>query len=148
MAEKAPNNQLTGGVMKSIVIGLLLWFMLTLSGSAESAGEMYRVVTFKSGVKNALKSGGIWKACGAYFAATESTGGKIVHFSFERRLGGKLSTVFAFSKVDRITVSIDEKSRAPSVGIIGDIHGTKFVLKMNSKDYTDGLPCLANGTKI
>lgn len=63
--------------MKLILISTMFWFTLTMYISAESAGEMYQIVALKTGVKEALKANDTWKACGEYFAAAESTTGKI-----------------------------------------------------------------------
>src|SRR3989344_2715338 len=128
-------------ITKHVVLGFVLWFALTLPGSAESADGTYRIITFQSDVKKEIENDDSWKVCGDYFSSAESTVGKIVHFTFERVLSGKLSAVFAFGPIDRVIVSIDKKVSSPVV----TIHGVWVILKMNAKDYKAGLPCLANG---
>lgn len=135
-------------ILKNVVLGMLFWFALTLPGSAESAEVVYRIVTFKVDLKEAMKDDEHWKACGDYFAYAESEEGKIIHFNFERKSAGKLSTVFAFSKIERVVVTIEERARVPTVSIVGNRPDALFLISMNVKDYMSGLPCLAKGTKI
>ena len=134
--------------MKLIILGFVLWFALYLPGSAESAEGVYKVVAIKGSLKKAMDGDDYWKACGNYFAAAESTDGKIIYFNFEKRSGGKLSRVLAFSRIERVIISIEERVRIPVVSIIGNVRDALFVLSMNATDYKAGLPCLANGVKI
>mgnify|MGYP001578385969 len=134
--------------MKLIILGFVLWFALYLPGSAESAEGVYKVVAIKGSLKKAMDGDDYWKACGNYFAAAESTDGKIIYFNFERKSAGKLSTVFAFSKIDSVIISIDERVRTPVVDIVGNSREMMFLISMNSRDYKTGLPCLAKGTRI
>ena len=132
--------------MKYIVLGFVLWFALYMPSSADSAEGAYRIVTLKE--KAAASNDAHWRACGNYFASAESTEGKIVHFNFEKRSAGKLSVVFAFSKIDSIIISIDERVRTPVVDIVGNRREMMFLISINSMDYKAGLPCLAKGIRI
>lgn len=135
--------------MRYFVIGLLLWFTATLSGSAQSAeNNEHRIVTFRAGVKEAMKKDPDWKLCGDYFAETEIAKDKIVHFAFEKGPPGKITTVFTFTMLDRVFVSINEKVATPLVMLRGKGPGTEFFLVMNVSDYKTALPCLAKGMKI
>lgn len=132
--------------MRLTSLGFTLLFSFALMGSAESAEGVYRIVSLSE--KHATISGMYWRACGDYFAAADSTEGKIIHFNFEKRSAGKSSTVFAFSRIDRVVVSVREGATAPTVAIMGTKRGAQFLIMMNAADYKTGLPCLANGTGI
>ena len=134
--------------MKYAVLGFVLWFALTLPGSAESAEGVYRIVKMKAGVKKAMGDSAGLMLCGDYFVAGESTEGRVIHFSFEKKSMGARSRMSVFSTIDRIIVSIEEKVRYPSVTIVKNRFGTQLILKMNANDYKAALPCLANGVGI
>ncbi|MFA6519602.1 MAG: hypothetical protein WCT41_02145 [Candidatus Paceibacterota bacterium] len=134
--------------MRYFVLGLLLWFVVLMPSSAESAEETHRIVSLATGIKDAMKNNEYWKSCGDYFAAGESTEGKIVHFIFERSMLGYSRETSAFVTMDRVVVSIDKKLKTPMVIILNGRMDTPFILKMNVEDYKAGLPCLAKGTKV
>jgi len=125
--------------MKYFVTGLLLWFIALLPRSAESAEETYHIITFQAGMKAAMKGDGKWKTCSDYFAAVETGSGKVIHFTFEK---SPSSTIFAFTKIDRVIVSIQKNVTTPTVIVLEDRVDAKFILKMNVEDYKAGLPCL------
>lgn len=138
--------------MKSLsffVIGLAFWLMVAFSGPARSADEMgYKLVGLNQSVRKAIGSDSDWKACGNYFAAGESTEGKIVHFIVERKLYGYPFKTFIFVTTDHLIVSIERKVAAPVVIVLKDRPSTQYILRMNAKDYVAGLPCLAKGEKV
>jgi len=136
--------------MKYIAAALFLSFAFAMPGSAKSAERTgYRIISFSDAMKKAMNDGSHWKACGAYFAAANSTEGKIVYFTFEKRVAGKSSRIPAFSMTERVVVSIDERLWTPMLVVRGTTTwDVQFVLKMNTRDYKASLPCLANGTTI
>ena len=137
--------------MRFFITGLLLWFTITLPGSARSADEgAYPIVTLGVDTKAAARNNGAnWKVCGDYFAAGESTEGKVVHFTFERGAPERVTRTFTFVTIDRISISVEEKVTAPVVAILWNGWNTRFVLKMNAKEYEAGLPCIAvKGTEV
>ena len=144
------SNQPTGGAMKCFITGLLLWFTITLPSSVRGAEAMeYRLLTFKDELKTAVKDDATWKICGDYFAASDSTEGKIVHFISERMVAEQLATTLSFVTIDRIIVSIEKEATTPTVSILWRGWNTRFVLKMNAKEYEAGLPCIAvKGTEV
>lgn len=134
--------------MKYFVLGFVFCFALILPNLAESAEAAYRIVKLKVDVKKAMRDSDGLMLCGDYFVAGESTGGKVIHFSFEEKSTGMRTRMSVFSTIDRIIVSIDEKVKHPNVTIMKDRLGAKLILKMSTKDYMAGLPCLANGIGI
>lgn len=127
---------------------LLLFIALVISHAAEGAEEMYRVITFSTDIKEALKGNEHWKACGDYFASAESADGKIIQFTIEKVMFGRRARVFAFSKIDQVIVSVNDQLTAPIVVILENRPGIRFVLWMNRADFKEGLPCLANGKMV
>lgn len=135
--------------MKSFVIGLLLLVSFIVSNQAESSEEKdYRIVTFREGVREAMEADGDWKTCGNYFAAVETTSGKLVHFAFEKDSNDHVSTILSFATLNRIVVSIDGKATIPTVTVRGGKRNARFAIKMNVEDYKVGLPCLTAGRKM
>src|SRR3989344_6411320 len=129
--------------MKLVLLGMMLWFALTLPDSAESAEGVYQLVSLKE--RYATISDTNWKVCGEYFAVAESTDGKVVHFNFEKKSAGKLSIVFAFSKIEDVVVLIKKRMTIPTVAIIGTKRRMQFAISLTAEDYKTSLPCLANG---
>jgi hypothetical protein len=135
--------------MRYFVIGLLLWFTALLPGSAESAEKNeHRIITFKASLREAMQKDPDWKMCGNYFAKTEIAKDKILHFAFEKGPPGNLTTVFTFTMLERVIVSIKEKVATPRVTVKGEGLLTEFFLVMNVKDYKTALPCLTRGMKV
>ncbi|MDP2655127.1 MAG: hypothetical protein Q8P17_01015 [bacterium] len=132
--------------MKLILLGFVLWFALTLPSSAESAEGVYQLVSLKE--RHAKISDIHWKACGEYFAAAESTEGKVVHFNFKKKSAGKLSVVFAFSKIEDVVVLTKKGTTIPTVAIMGTKRRMQFAISLTAEDYKASLPCLANGVGI
>lgn len=133
--------------MKHVCLGILLWFTLFLPGSARGAEEAYQLLAFEAGLKQAMKDDGHWEACGEYFAAVETTEGKVVHFHFERVPPGIAPRVFVFLRVGHVNVSISESAAAPLVVVKSGYGGTWFLLRMKVADYKVALPCLGTGDK-
>ena len=132
--------------MKLILLGMMLWFALTLPGSAESAEGVYKLISLKE--RYATISDTNWKVCGEYFAAAESTEGKVVHFNFEKKSAGKLSIVFAFSKIEDVVVLTKNGTATPTVAIMGTKRRMQFTVILTAEDYKPALPCLANGVGV
>ncbi len=130
--------------MRYVIVGLLLWFTLTMSGSARSAEDIYPIIALRTSVMEEIKTGGSWKACGDYFAAGETTDGKIIHFTFEKKAIPKSETVFALGPIERLIISIDRRALTP----VAIVRRTWVTLIMSPEDYLAGLPCLANGKGV
>lgn len=124
-----------------VILGSILTALV--SYSAENADGAYPIIMLRPGVMEEMKTDNSWKTCGEYFAAGETTEGKIIHFTFEKKSFPKPETVFAFGPVGRLIISIDRAILTP----VAIVRGTWVILKMNPEDYLMGLPCLANGGK-
>ena len=107
---------------------------------------MYQLVSLKE--RYATISDIHWKVCGEYFAVAESTDGKVVHFNFEKKSAGKLSIVFAFSKIEDVVVLTKKGTAIPTVAIIGTKRRMQFAVILTAEDYKTALPCLANGVGV
>ncbi len=127
------------------VIGLLLCLAPIISSAGDISSQEYRLVTFEPNLKKALQDDPKWKLCGKYFAEQKATGGRIVHFAFEKGSFSGPSTSFIFTMNDQITVSIDKEATTPMVIVQERGRRVKFTLVMNAADYKVGLPCLARG---
>ena len=136
--------------MRFFITSVLLCFAPFLPSSAENVGEAgHRIIAFSEGLKAAAENDVSWKVCGDYFAAAESTEGKIVHFTFESGAPGHEVRTLTLISIDRISISVEEKVAAPVVTVLWNGWDTRFVLKMNAGDYATGLPCIAiTGMKI
>lgn len=134
--------------MKPFSIGLLLGIMLVLPGSAESAGQMHRIVSFEANLKEVLQNDADWKMCGDSFAIAETQAGKAILFTLEMNFFGfPLKTLMSTSD-DQATVSLEKQLKTPMVIISGNGQDLHFAFRMNAEDYFKvGLPCLAKGTK-
>ncbi len=127
--------------MKFIIIGFLLWFTLTLPSSARAGGNEYPIVTLGDTKATAKKE---WRVCGSYFAAGESTVGKMVYFAFERKSpGAPARKVFMFVFGDRVAVSLEKQVTTPRVLMLQEGRDMYYVIRMNPKDYMAGLPCIS-----
>lgn len=130
-------------ITKYVVLGLVLWFTLILPGSARSAEEMFRVIPLTVEIKDGLRGSAIMRACGDYFAAAETTSGRIIHFNYEILLPEK-AHVWAFYMIDDIVPRVNDSLPVP-IAVIGS-QQTK--IWMNAQDFKASLPCLANGANV
>jgi hypothetical protein len=133
-------------VIKYVALGFVLWFALTLTGSAESAEAVgYRVIQIKEGLTVWMGADQIPQVCSDYFFSIDSPRGKKIYFNYERRSGDILSTEPVFAWIDKIYVNVDEREKYPRVIIVGIKPNARYYLSLNRKDFVAGLPCLANG---
>ncbi len=91
--------------MKNVLLGLVLWFALYLPGSAMGDEETFRVIPLSAGIKESLLDSTLMRTCGDYFAAAETTEGKIIHFNYEILLP-EIVPVFAFYMIDEVVPRI------------------------------------------
>jgi hypothetical protein len=63
------------------------------------------------------------------------------------RLPDSSSTIFAFTKADRISVLVKKNVATPMVTTLENRFDVQFVLEMDAEHYKIGLPCLARITK-
>lgn len=138
--------------LKLFVFGLLLGVVLVMQGSAQSA-EVHRLVPLKDGkvseaVKKAVGDGVEWKTCGNYFAAGESTKGKLLYFNFDGIFLGVPSTAFIAAPIDQVLPATNEEATVPMVGIIWIGRNSLFILNMTAEEYKIGLPCFGKGMDV
>ncbi|TSA44093.1 hypothetical protein D4R49_00730 [bacterium] len=134
-----------------IIVSVLSWVTSTLSDvTKDDWNTGYRVVTFTTELKEMVKSNPKWKVCGDYFAEVGMMGERIILISFAEKPSVGLPAVpmIAFSKVEWISISINEKMASPLVIFLRDEQGDKLLLRMNLEDYKTGLPCFGKGTEI
>lgn len=135
-------------VTKYIVLGFVLWFALTLTGSAESSEETwYRVVQIKEGLTVWIGADQTPQVCSDYFFSIESPKGKKIYFNYERKFSDILSTEpeQVFEWIGKIYVNINEREKYPHVIIVGIKPNARYYLSLNRKDFVEGLPCLVDG---
>lgn len=134
--------------MKSFVLNLLLAFAFTLPGSAESASSpSHRIVEIKEGLTLLVAPDQQWNVCSNYFFSVESPLGKKVYFHIIIRVEGKLLIKPIYAPIDQIKFEVNKKTRYPRFAIDANGLEARYILRMNSTDYIDGLPCLAQKGK-
>ena len=135
--------------MRYILVGLLLYFVLSVSSSENSAVRAgYRVIPFETGAKEMIEDGLGWKTCGNYFAARESALGKLVHFAFEQGPPAVPPTSYIVVEITRVAVAESDRMTTPRVEVRGNRWFPTYFLVMSKKDRDISRPCFVNGTDV
>lgn len=133
--------------MKLILLGMLLWFAITMPGSAESAERVYPIVEIEQSTVLMLGPAQQRKVCSNYFWAVEEPGKKWVYFHIESIVNGKLERKPVSAPIGQVVYTFGGETGPRFSFDMGDF-AVLYVLQISPTDYIAGLPCLEKGGKM
>ena len=130
--------------MKLILLGMLLWFSLTLPSSAESANYVWLpIVEIKDGTNILVSPEQQLRSCSNYFFSVEtSRGGKKVYFRVATVVNGVLKERPVYAPMNQVELAIGEESEYPSFTMMEKGGTALYKIRLNAVDYIEGLRCL------